>query len=302
MRAKIRKIKGVFPVTVTGAVYYDGTNKTISEMIDNGEMGGSLNTRDPEDGEIFEIEEVDLYGQIIASVSNLELNEGTSKTFNIKLSGAPTNDQVVNIVSDNPKITVNPTSITFNSLNYNVDQVVTVTGAKNDTEADYTGKLTLSSNTVPSVEVGITVKNVAETVYGGIVLSTASLTINELEQDKFTVKLDKAPTNDQVVSFKFSTDKLAELDKMSLTFTPANYNTPQEVTITCLEDSNGGDGLLRITASSPNVADSSLVVTIKDINTSVPIDTKISGAMLDMGTLMSGNISQLLINIELETS
>ena len=40
MRAEKKVIDGIIPVTTTNAVYLDGTNKTLQEAIDNGELGG----------------------------------------------------------------------------------------------------------------------------------------------------------------------------------------------------------------------------------------------------------------------
>ena len=41
MNGKKQKIKDIIPVTTTKAVYIDGTNKTLQEAIDNGELGGN---------------------------------------------------------------------------------------------------------------------------------------------------------------------------------------------------------------------------------------------------------------------
>lgn len=40
MNGLIKKIKDIFPVTTTKAVYIDGTNKTLQDAIDNNEIGG----------------------------------------------------------------------------------------------------------------------------------------------------------------------------------------------------------------------------------------------------------------------
>ena len=44
MEGTIKKIKNTFPVTTTKAVYIDGTDKTLQQAIDNGEIGGSITT------------------------------------------------------------------------------------------------------------------------------------------------------------------------------------------------------------------------------------------------------------------
>ena len=45
MDAERKVIDGLFPVTTTKAVYIDGTNKTLQEAIDNGEIGGTTTAR-----------------------------------------------------------------------------------------------------------------------------------------------------------------------------------------------------------------------------------------------------------------
>ena len=44
MKGKIKKIEDTFPVTTSKAVYIDGTNKTLQQAIENGELGGTTTT------------------------------------------------------------------------------------------------------------------------------------------------------------------------------------------------------------------------------------------------------------------
>lgn len=85
--------------------------------------------------------------------------------------------------------------------------------------------------------------------YGNIVLSKTSATIVAGGSDAFTVKLDKAPTNNQIISL--SVTEGATLSSNSLTFTPSNYNTEQTITITMDNDISSGN--YTVTASSSNV-------------------------------------------------
>ena len=101
-----------------------------------------------------------VYGNIIVDATNLEITEGGTSTFTVHLDQAPTNDQVINITSDNSKVTINPSTLTFTPSNYNTTQTVTVS-AENDTIEDngYTLTLTLSSSNVENVVIDITVKD-----------------------------------------------------------------------------------------------------------------------------------------------
>ena len=44
MKGEIKKIENTFPVTTSKAVYIDGTNKTLQQAIENGELGGTTTT------------------------------------------------------------------------------------------------------------------------------------------------------------------------------------------------------------------------------------------------------------------
>ncbi|MGU8448521.1 Ig-like domain-containing protein [Clostridium perfringens] len=102
------------------------------------------------------------------------------------------------------------------------------------------------------------------TVYGNIVLSKTSTTIIEGQSDTFTVKLDKVPTNNQIVTLSKNNNDVT-LNPTSLTFTPQNYNTAQTVTITVAEDNEDySNESCTITLSSPNVSNKTLEVAITD--------------------------------------
>lgn len=99
--------------------------------------------------------------------------------------------------------------------------------------------------------------------YGNIVLSKTSITIVEGQSDTFTVKLDKAPTNNQIVRLSKNNDDVT-LNHNSLTFTSNNYNTPQTITVSVAEDEDYSNESCTITLSSPNVSNKTLEVTITD--------------------------------------
>ena len=54
---------------------------------------------------------------------------------------------------------------------------------------------------------------------------------NEFSVDVFDVVLDKAPTSDVVLSLVISDTNVAVLDKLTLIFTPENWDVPQRVTV-----------------------------------------------------------------------
>ena len=117
--------------------------------------------------------------------------------------------------------------------------------------------------------------------YGQIVVSKSSTTITEGSTDTFTVKLDKAPTNNQVVTLNKNNSDVT-LSSYSLTFTPSNYSKAQTVTITVAEDDiDYSNETCTITISSPNVSTKTLIVNITDNDEEPPANIPVSSVSLD---------------------
>ena len=114
--------------------------------------------------------------------------------------------------------------------------------------------------------------------YGNIVVSKTTATINEGSTDTFTVKLDKAPTNSQIVNIS-SNNSDVTLSTNTLTFTPDNYNQTQEVRINVAEDSDTVNDNCTLTLSSSNVSSKTITVTITDNDSAgeTPIENQFIG-------------------------
>jgi hypothetical protein len=93
---------------------------------------------------------------LTTSVPSLQVNDGSSSSFTVSLSSAPTTNTMVAIsISGTPAITVSPASITMTPTNY-TNQTVTVTAASinsNDSNRSATVTLTAGSSTA---SVGVT--------------------------------------------------------------------------------------------------------------------------------------------------
>lgn len=107
--------------------------------------------------------------------------------------------------------------------------------------------------------------------YGNIVVSKTTTTINEGDTDTFTVKLDKAPSNSQIVNIT-SNNSDVTLSVNTLTFDSSNYSKPQTVTINVAEDSDVANDNCTLTISSNNVSTKTIAITIidNDSGTDVP--------------------------------
>lgn len=87
--------------------------------------------------------------------------------------------------------------------------------------------------------------------YGNIVLSKTSVAIVKGESDTFTVKLDQAPTNEQVVTLT-SVSPEVTLSASSLTFTSENYNVAQEVRVNVSSDTSAESAIITCSTNGTN--------------------------------------------------
>jgi hypothetical protein len=186
-------------------------------------------------------------GFTVSAISRNTTEAGGTGTFTIQLNTQPTADITLGLTSSNiGEGTVDKTSVTFTSTNWNVPQTVTVTGVDDFvvdgdiayqiiTAADTTTADTSYNNLKPG---DVAVTNTDNDTRSITVNPTSGLTTTEAGGTAtFTVVLDSQPTAD--VSIGMTSDNTAEgnVDKPSLTFTPANWNTPQTVTVTGVDES-----------------------------------------------------------------
>ena len=130
--------------------------------------------------------------------------------------------------------------------------------------------------------------NYTPNVYGDIVLSKTSITMDEGTSSTFTVKLNKQPTNSQTVNIS-SNNSDVTLSASTLTFDSSNYSTEQTVTINVAEDSDKTNDNCTITLSSSGVANKTVTLTINDITIDEPEEP--SG-----GTDLTGKSYKLTFN------
>ena len=138
-------------------------------------------------------------------------------------------------------------------------------------------------------------------IYGNIVVSKSTATINEGGTDTFTVKLDKAPTNSQTVNIS-SNNSDVTLSTNTLTFTPDKYNQTQEVRINVAEDSDAINDNCTLTLSSTNVSSKTITITITDNDSSgeTPIENQFVGKTVTVTKNFQGNFAHLtaLLNVD----
>ncbi|HNH07130.1 MAG TPA: hypothetical protein PK683_01415 [Leptospiraceae bacterium] len=190
------------------------------------------------------------------STTSVSQNEGGTQTFTIRLASRPTANVTVNLSSANTSIaTVSPASITFTALSWSTMQTVTVTMVDNFADTANNGTSILISNAVSTdpnysglFSTAVTATSVDNDTRGvTLANNTSKFMFDSLSStESFTVKLNSQPTADVIYDVtSLDTSKLTA-SPSTLTFTPANWNTAQTVTLT-------GAGNPDINAADANV-------------------------------------------------
>jgi len=184
-------------------------------------------------------------GILVAPASGLLTKEdGSAALFAVVLQTAPTANVTIGLSSSNvAEGAVAPASLTFTTANWGTPQIVTVTGQNDfvvDGNTNYNIVTAAATSTDPSYNglnpVDVSLANVDDDVIGITISSTAINTSENGAIASFSAVLNSQPTAN--VTFGLASSDLSEgnIAPASLTFTTANWNAPQTVTITPADD------------------------------------------------------------------
>ena len=234
-------------VTVTG----------VDDFIDDGDVAyqivsapaassdGNFNGQDASDVSVSNTDN-DTAGITLNRTSGLSTSEAvTSDTFTVVLNSQPTADVTIGLSSsDTTEGTVAPTSLTFNNTNWNSAQTVTVTGV-DDLVADGPIAYTINTTNATSGDPAYTNMNVPDVAVintdndnaGITVFPTSGLTTSEGGSTaSFSVVLTSQPTASVTIGLSSSNTNEGTVALTSVTFTTGNWNVPQNVTVTGVND------------------------------------------------------------------
>jgi len=230
-----------------------------------------------------------------ASVSE----SGSTDTFTVKLNTLPTGNVVIDLSSDDTgEATVSPATLTFTTANWNTPQTVTITGVDDTTvDGDQTPTVTLAINTGATADADYDAlgdKTVTVTTTDndtpGFTLSKTTASVNESgTTDTFTVVLDAQPASNVVIEVTSSDTSEATVSPANLIFSNGNWNIPQLVTLTGLDDSDtDGD------------VNSIITLSINDGSSDDSFDL-LADQILSVITIDNDNIAPVISDISLIT-
>jgi len=197
-------------------------------------------------------------------------------TYDIRLNAEPTGPVTVTLASD-PLIGVSPTTLNFNTQNWNRDQRVTVSRVDDMIDQDdqrmTTVTHTFDGGGYDDVTATVTVTVLDNNDFAGVLLSTAELTVAEDGgTETYTVLLNSAPTGTVTIAPTSSDTDVATVSG-PLMFDSTNWNQPQRVTVTGINDNLVNDPPRRTASISHSVSGGGYDnITVNEVTVAV-IDT-----------------------------
>ena len=193
---------------------------------------------------------------ILVSPNPLTVNEGSAASYGVRLHTKPTANVTVTLAedtgtSDDHDLTVTSSkTLTFTPANYKTSQNVTVAAAPDDDLVNGSRVITHTAASTDADYAGLAAKLTArenDTDTPSIVVSANAVTVPEGGSATYTVKLSNLPSGDVTVDITPSStsgggDDDITLAPESLTFTAADWNAAQTVTLSAAPDGDDLNG------------------------------------------------------------
>jgi uncharacterized protein YjiK len=224
----------------------DGAGDWVAVWQSGDTLGGTIDTDSDILFATFPVTNLVTPGITVAPTSGLVTTEaGGTASFTVVLNTQPTADVTIGLASsDASEGTVAPTSLTFTAANWNVAQTVTISG-QNDAIADGDIAYTIITAAAVSTDTKYNGLNLADVSVTNTDNDTAGITVNPTSglttteaggTATFTVVLNSEPAGEVTIGLATSDASEGTVTPTSLTFTAANWNVAQTVTISGQND------------------------------------------------------------------
>jgi hypothetical protein len=234
----------------------DGSHVALSAPYNSGSASSAGHVR------VFTFE---IPGITVSISDSITSEVGDTASFSVVLDSEPTADVTIPISSsDLTEGTVSPDTLTFTAANWNAAQMVTITGVNDDVDdGDIAYTIVLSAatssdgnyNGVDADDVSMTNTD-DDTASFTVSYSNSLITSEAGGTTSLTLVLDSEPTGDVVIPISSSDLTEGTVSPDTLTFTAANWNAAQTVTITGVNDFvDDGDIIYTITFGSATSSD-----------------------------------------------
>ena len=187
-----------------------------------------------------------------ATLTGSGVTEGMTATYTVRLASEPTGPVTVAISSSEDAATVDAdagaagaqNTLLFHAMNWNAAQTVTVRAAEDNDGESETATLAhaVSGADYGEVEDADVSFTVTDNDTKGATLSTTTLNVQENGTATYTLVLDTQPVDGAVtVAVASATGTVATARPATLTFTAGNWDAPQTVTVSGVDDTDTAD-------------------------------------------------------------
>ena len=236
-------------VTVTGVEDADTTNETVT--ISHSVSGyGTVSvatavTVTVTDDDVPEVS--DNIPEVNVEISTLTVSEGSNGAYTLVLNTPPPGTVTITPTSgDSDAVSVSPASLAFTTANWNTPQTVTVTGVEDDDTTNETVTIShsVSGYGTVSIATAVTVTVTDDDVpevsdnIPEVNVEISTLTVSEGSNGAYTLVLNTPPPGTVTITPTSGDSGAVSVSPASLAFTTANWNTPQTVTVTGVEDAD----------------------------------------------------------------
>ncbi|MGY8800336.1 MAG: hypothetical protein ACKVG4_16370, partial [Longimicrobiales bacterium] len=233
----------------------------------------------------------DVAGLVFADTLNLSVTEaGSIATFGVSLTAQPAGTVTLTIQSDSTEVISDSTTVVFTSANWNDTVDVPMRGVDDpDDDGDILSTFTVavlagSDGDFLGLNDTISIETTDDDDADFTVTESGSGTsVNETspgDTDTFDVVLDARPSNP--VTLNVSSDDTGEATvTTSLTFPPGNWNIPQTVTVTGVDDDVAdGDQSSNITITVDPGSSADYLSVLDQVVTATTVDDDEAGFVI----------------------
>lgn len=218
---------------------------------------------------------------VSSSTADLNLVEGSTASFAVRLNVQPASTVTMNATSNNIEVaTVNLPSLIFTPDNWETTQTITLTGTEDNNAENEETTVTIASSGLPTLTLTIHV-----TDNDTLLLHTNVNTINITEGSSapFQVTLSAQPAAAVTVNVSSPDTNAATVSPASLTFTPDNWNAAQTVTVSGTNDVNVTNESVTLSVASAGFATLQVAAQIID-NDTLAIVSDVNSATVNEGS------------------
>ena len=190
------------------------------------------------------------------TAADVTVAEGADAQLAVRLTVRPTASVTVAApVTSGTDLTVSGFPLTFTTANWDTAQSVTVAAGEDENAVDDTATLTLTaSGAIEYVGVSVDVE-VTVTDNDTAAITAADVTVAEGADAQLAVRLTVRPTASVTVAAPVTSGTDLTVSGFPLTFTTANWDTAQSVTVAAGEDENAVDDTATLTLTASGAAE-----------------------------------------------